>query len=188
MYQQLHPCGVIEPPITRLCSHRGKSTTEPQSSDCSQCSRRFIATRFSSQYTPGTEYGALAVRCCEQVTAVSKVMKSGAHPAAFLAKKSSDDWPGYRAVVQFISRSSRCELGAPRILKIPLSLFPAVDRQRCCVLRMRKTSLSLCSCSQDFYGMDEGLFRKALASLEKQGRAVIFQGATSEEDGVKFLA
>ncbi|CAM9221326.1 unnamed protein product [Sphacelaria rigidula] len=39
----------------------------------------------------------------------------------------------------------------------------------------------------DFYGMDEGLFRKALAALEKQGRAVIFQGATSEEDGVKFL-
>lgn len=39
----------------------------------------------------------------------------------------------------------------------------------------------------DFYGMDEGLFRKALATLEKQGRAVMFQGATSEEDGVKFL-
>lgn len=35
--------------------------------------------------------------------------------------------------------------------------------------------------------MDEGLFRKALAVLEKQGRAVIFQGATSDEDGVKFL-
>lgn len=35
--------------------------------------------------------------------------------------------------------------------------------------------------------MDEGLFRKALATLEKQGRAVMFQGATSEEDGVKFL-
>ncbi|CAM9345686.1 unnamed protein product [Ascophyllum nodosum] len=40
----------------------------------------------------------------------------------------------------------------------------------------------------DFFGMDEGLFRKALAVLEDEGRAVIFQGATSEEDGVKFLA
>ncbi len=35
--------------------------------------------------------------------------------------------------------------------------------------------------------MDEGLFRKALSVLEDQGRAVMFKGATSEEDGVKFL-
>eukprot|EP00752_Nemacystus_decipiens_P002115 g2019.t1 len=39
----------------------------------------------------------------------------------------------------------------------------------------------------DFFGMDEGLFRKALSVLENQGRAVIFKGATSEEDGVKFV-
>ena len=42
--------------------------------------------------------------------------------------------------------------------------------------------------AQDFFGMDEGFFRKALSVLENQGRAVIFKGATSEEDGVKFLA
>ncbi|CAM9420612.1 unnamed protein product [Hapterophycus canaliculatus] len=39
----------------------------------------------------------------------------------------------------------------------------------------------------DFFGMDEGLFRKALAVLENQGRVVLFSGASSEEDGVKFL-
>lgn len=41
--------------------------------------------------------------------------------------------------------------------------------------------------AQDFFGMDEGLFRKALSVLENEGRAVIFKGGTSEEDGVKFL-
>ncbi|CAM9550504.1 unnamed protein product [Choristocarpus tenellus] len=40
----------------------------------------------------------------------------------------------------------------------------------------------------EFFGMDEGLFRKALGILEKRGRAEIFQGSTSDEDGVKFLA
>lgn len=35
--------------------------------------------------------------------------------------------------------------------------------------------------------MDEGLFRKALSVLESQERVVMFKGATSEEDGVKFL-
>ncbi|CAM9720550.1 unnamed protein product [Scytosiphon promiscuus] len=39
----------------------------------------------------------------------------------------------------------------------------------------------------DFFGMDEGLFRKALSVLENQGRAVLFKGATSAEDGVKFI-
>ncbi|CAM9497295.1 unnamed protein product [Discosporangium mesarthrocarpum] len=39
----------------------------------------------------------------------------------------------------------------------------------------------------EFHGMDEDLFRKALIVLENRGRAEIFKGTTSEEDGVKFL-
>eukprot|EP00638_Chattonella_subsalsa_P017596 CAMPEP_0117844480 /NCGR_PEP_ID=MMETSP0949-20121206/17587_1 /TAXON_ID=44440 /ORGANISM="Chattonella subsalsa, Strain CCMP2191" /LENGTH=147 /DNA_ID=CAMNT_0005689631 /DNA_START=17 /DNA_END=461 /DNA_ORIENTATION=+ len=40
----------------------------------------------------------------------------------------------------------------------------------------------------DFAGMDSNLFRRALSVLENQGKAQIFQGATSEDDGVKFFA
>ncbi|CAM9464990.1 unnamed protein product [Phaeothamnion confervicola] len=39
----------------------------------------------------------------------------------------------------------------------------------------------------DFFGTDEAVFRKALAVLERDGKAELFQGATSEEDGVKFF-
>lgn len=38
-----------------------------------------------------------------------------------------------------------------------------------------------------FYGTDPAVFRKALDSLERAGKCVIFQGSTSSEDGVKFL-
>ncbi|KAG5175912.1 ESCRT-II complex subunit-domain-containing protein [Tribonema minus] len=38
-----------------------------------------------------------------------------------------------------------------------------------------------------FHGMEEGVLRKAIAVLEADGRAVLFQGATSTEDGFKFF-
>jgi hypothetical protein len=38
-----------------------------------------------------------------------------------------------------------------------------------------------------FYQMDESVLRKALAVLQSEGRATVFQGATSDEDGVKFF-
>ncbi len=40
----------------------------------------------------------------------------------------------------------------------------------------------------DFHGTDPTIFRRALEILEQQGKAALFQGATSEEDGVKFVA
>lgn len=39
----------------------------------------------------------------------------------------------------------------------------------------------------EFYGLDGGLFRKAIGILQKRGKAELFQGTTFEEDGVKFL-
>lgn len=39
---------------------------------------------------------------------------------------------------------------------------------------------------QSFAGLDEDLIRRALAILESQGKCVIFQGETSNEDGIKF--
>lgn len=38
-----------------------------------------------------------------------------------------------------------------------------------------------------FPGMDEAVLRKALAILEQRGQCTVFQGDTSEEDGIKFL-
>ena len=38
-----------------------------------------------------------------------------------------------------------------------------------------------------FEGIDEDLLRRALAILEEQGKAKVFQGETSDEDGVKFF-
>mmetsp|Transcript_35112 Transcript_35112/g.35747 ORF Transcript_35112/g.35747 Transcript_35112/m.35747 type:complete len:182 (-) Transcript_35112:120-665(-) len=39
-----------------------------------------------------------------------------------------------------------------------------------------------------FFGIDGMLFRKALETLERANKCVIFQGSSSNEDGVKFLA
>jgi ESCRT-II complex subunit VPS25 len=39
----------------------------------------------------------------------------------------------------------------------------------------------------EFHNMDGELFRKAIAVLERRGKAELFQGSTSDEDGVKFL-
>lgn len=38
-----------------------------------------------------------------------------------------------------------------------------------------------------FQGADEELLRRALSILENQGKCAIFQGDTSEEDGIKFF-
>lgn len=38
-----------------------------------------------------------------------------------------------------------------------------------------------------FEGMDEELLRRALRILEQQGQCTVFQGDTSEEDGIKFF-
>ncbi|KAL7431943.1 hypothetical protein ACHAXM_002845 [Skeletonema potamos] len=38
-----------------------------------------------------------------------------------------------------------------------------------------------------FQGVDEELLRRALEVLERQGKCTVFQGETSEEDGIKFL-
>ncbi|CAB9508614.1 protein sorting-associated protein 25 [Seminavis robusta] len=38
-----------------------------------------------------------------------------------------------------------------------------------------------------FQGADEELLRRALSILEDQGKAAIFKGDTSEEDGIKFF-
>lgn len=38
-----------------------------------------------------------------------------------------------------------------------------------------------------FQGLDEDLLRRALAILEQRGQCAVFQGDTSEEDGIKFL-
>lgn len=40
----------------------------------------------------------------------------------------------------------------------------------------------------DFHGTDPTIFRRALEILEQQGKAALFKGASSEEDGVKFVA
>ena len=40
----------------------------------------------------------------------------------------------------------------------------------------------------DFHGTDPVLFHRALEVLESQGKAAIFKGSTSDEDGVKFTA
>lgn len=40
----------------------------------------------------------------------------------------------------------------------------------------------------DFHGTDPAVFRKALEILEVQGKCALFQGSSSEEDGVKFVA
>jgi ESCRT-II complex subunit VPS25 len=37
-----------------------------------------------------------------------------------------------------------------------------------------------------FHNIDEDILRRALAILEQQGKCTIFQGDTSEEDGIKF--
>jgi ESCRT-II complex subunit VPS25 len=37
-----------------------------------------------------------------------------------------------------------------------------------------------------FQGLDEDLIRRALCILEQRGKCTIFQGDTSEEDGIKF--
>ncbi len=39
-----------------------------------------------------------------------------------------------------------------------------------------------------FHGTDAGLIRKALGLLQNMGRCRIIDGATADEDGVKFLA
>jgi hypothetical protein len=39
----------------------------------------------------------------------------------------------------------------------------------------------------EFQGTDPELFRRALTVLESQGKARIFSGSTSAEDGVKFF-
>ena len=38
-----------------------------------------------------------------------------------------------------------------------------------------------------FQGVDEELLRRALRVLEEQGKCALFQGETSEEDGIKFF-
>uniref|UniRef100_A0A7S4MXW2 ESCRT-II complex subunit VPS25 n=2 Tax=Odontella aurita TaxID=265563 RepID=A0A7S4MXW2_9STRA len=38
-----------------------------------------------------------------------------------------------------------------------------------------------------FQGADEDLLRRALATLEDQGKCTVFKGDTSEEDGIKFF-
>lgn len=38
-----------------------------------------------------------------------------------------------------------------------------------------------------FQGVDEDLLRRALKLLEDQGKCAVFQGDTSEEDGIKFM-
>ena len=38
-----------------------------------------------------------------------------------------------------------------------------------------------------FQGADEELLRRALSILEDQGKAAVFKGDTSEEDGIKFF-
>ena len=38
-----------------------------------------------------------------------------------------------------------------------------------------------------FEGLDEELLRRALAILEDEGKCTIFQGDTSDEDGIKFF-
>ena len=40
---------------------------------------------------------------------------------------------------------------------------------------------------QPFYGIEYDVMRKALATLEKKGKAVVFGGAEQNEEGVKFL-
>jgi ESCRT-II complex subunit VPS25 len=42
------------------------------------------------------------------------------------------------------------------------------------------------STGQSFSGLDEDLIRRALTILESQGKCTIFQGETSNEDGIKF--
>ena len=39
-----------------------------------------------------------------------------------------------------------------------------------------------------FHGIEEWVIRRALKILEGTGRAVVYPGATNDEDGVKFLA
>ena len=41
--------------------------------------------------------------------------------------------------------------------------------------------------SASFYGIDEELLRRALSILEEEGKCTIFQGDTSDEDGIKFF-
>ena len=40
---------------------------------------------------------------------------------------------------------------------------------------------------QPFYGIEYDVMRKALATLEKKDKAVVFGGAEQNEEGVKFL-
>jgi len=40
---------------------------------------------------------------------------------------------------------------------------------------------------QSFEGADEELLRRALAVLERQNKCAVFQGETSQEDGIKFF-
>jgi ESCRT-II complex subunit VPS25 len=39
----------------------------------------------------------------------------------------------------------------------------------------------------EFFGLDGQLFRKAIGVMQRHGKAELFQGSTSDEDGVKFL-
>ncbi|KAL0486310.1 vacuolar protein-sorting protein VPS25 [Acrasis kona] len=39
----------------------------------------------------------------------------------------------------------------------------------------------------EFFGLDGDIFRKAIGVLERRGKAELFQGTTSDQDGVKFL-
>jgi hypothetical protein len=50
------------------------------------------------------------------------------------------------------------------------------------------TDLTFASpCCAAFKDVDAYLLGRALRILEEQGKCTIFQGATSEEDGVKFF-
>lgn len=39
----------------------------------------------------------------------------------------------------------------------------------------------------EFNGMDETILRRAIGLLEEEGKAAVFKGNTSEDDGVKFF-
>ena len=39
-----------------------------------------------------------------------------------------------------------------------------------------------------FHQMDPWLLRRAIALLEEQGKAALFEGATSDAEGVKFFS
>lgn len=38
-----------------------------------------------------------------------------------------------------------------------------------------------------FFGMDQGLFRKAILILQNNNKAILINGSTNDEDGIKFL-